>query len=144
MLLPSITSLSIAMKAYSMQQNYERMLITSIYKGLGHIGLSKDDGKTIILVCDKKWYAPYTKKLLERKPYMQDWVYAASNHSPAHFGNYMNFYGINARTALPSSLSDSEEALIIENKAEKVYSHYLYDIYQTVHKGEEKILLCVK
>ncbi len=142
MLLPSITSLSIAMKAYSMQQDYERMLITSVYKGLGHIGLSKDDGRTIILVCDKKWYAPYTKKLLEQKPYMKDWVYAASNHSPAHFGNYMNFYGINALTS--SSLSDSEETLILENKAEKLYSHYLYDIYRGVHKGEEKILLCVK
>ena len=49
MLIPAITSLYIAMKAYSMQQDYERMLITSLYDGLAEIGLSKDDNQKLPL-----------------------------------------------------------------------------------------------
>ncbi|MBQ9183949.1 MAG: glucosyltransferase domain-containing protein [Neisseriaceae bacterium] len=138
MLIPAITSLYIAMKAYSMQQDYERMLITSIYDGLAEIGLSKDDNQKITFMCTRTWYAPYTKKLLERKPYMADWVYAASNHTPAHIGNYLNLYQINAEVDMILSKK------FVDNKTQKIYSHYLYSIHKSVIDNKEKIIICIK
>ena len=138
MLIPAITSLYIAMKAYSMQQDYERMLITSIYDGLAEIGLSKDDNQKITFMCNRTWYAPYTKKLLERKPYMADWVYAASNHTPAHIGNYLNLYQINAEVDMILSKK------FVDNKTQKIYSHYLYSIHKSVIDNKEKIIICIK
>ena len=126
------------MKAYSMQQDYERMLITSIYDGLAEIGLSKDDNQKVTFMCNRSWYAPYTQKLLERKPYMAQWVYAAGNHTPAHIGNYLNLYQINAEVDMFLSKK------FVENKTKKIYSHYLYSIHKGVVDGQEKLIICVK
>ncbi|MBP3220770.1 MAG: hypothetical protein J6M43_01870, partial [Neisseriaceae bacterium] len=138
MLIPTITSLCIAMKAYSMQQDYERILITSIYQGLGKIGLSKEDNQKITFMCNRTWYAPYTKKVLERKPYMTDWVYSASNHTPAHFGNYMDLYQINAEVDMVLSKK------FVQNKTEQIYSHYLYSIHRGKVNEQEILIVCVK
>lgn len=138
MIVPTITSLYIAMKTYSMQQDYERMLITSIYKGLGDIGLSKDNPQKITFMCNRTWYAPYTKKVLERKPYMADWVYSASNHTPAHIGNYLNLYHINAEVDMIASKK------FVANKTEKIYSHYLYSIHRGKVNEQEMLIVCVK
>ena len=126
------------MKAYSMQQDYERMLITSLYDGLAEIGLSKDDNQKITFMCNITWYAPYTQKLIERKPYMAQWVYAAGNHTPAHIGNYLNLYHINAEVDMVLSKK------FVQNKTKEIYSHYLYSIHQGVVDGQEKLIVCVK
>ena len=89
-------------------------------------------------MCNIAWYAPYTQKLLERKPYMAQWVYAAGNHTPAHIGNYLNLYQINAEVDMVLSKK------FVYNKTEQIYSHYLYSIHRGEIDGKEKLIICVK
>lgn len=144
-IIPAIVVLCIFTNTASMQNKYERMLITSIYNGLSNIEL--DEKQKLYFACDHNWFSPYTKKVVDRYPYMMGFIYTDHLRKWYFIREYMGNYHIkNAQEFSYSKLDDVNIKNMLQTSKESThkYHHYLYDIYEYQNKNNKKdIVICI-
>ena len=144
-IIPAITILCITTNTASIQAKYERMLITSMYDGLSKIELQ--DGQKIYFACDHHWFSPYTKKVIDKYPFVMDFILTDHLRKWYFIKEYMGNYRIeNSQEFYYMDLSDEKikNMLQTSEKSTHKYHHYLYDIYEV--KGDNNkndIVVCV-
>ena len=136
-IIPAIVVLCIYTKAASIQEKYDRMLITSLYDGLSKVEIKEN--QKIYFTCNQHWYAPYTKKVVERYPYMMGFIYTDYLRRYWFIREYLGDYNIDT-TNISSVYAKNESDYNAMYQSNRLVSHYLYDIYE----WQDNIYVCVK
>lgn len=136
-IIPAIVVLCIYTKAASIQEKYDRMLITSLYDGLSKVEIKEN--QKIYFTCNQHWYAPYTQKVVERYPYMMGFIYTDYLRRYWFIREYLGDYNIDT-TNISSVYAKNESDYNAMYQSNKLVSHYLYDIYE----WQDNIYVCVK
>ncbi len=150
---PSISMLCIFSYAFKLQKQYEKMMITTLYDGFTFINQHKDEmqkrgiiAKNVIyFMCQNDCLNPYSTKLVQRKAYMQDLLYANTlfNYFVTGLNQYFISYNINNQILTQSQYYIYKRDKEIQEN-EKIYSSYLYDIYYDVNKHVSNYIIYVK
>ncbi|MBO4576356.1 MAG: hypothetical protein J5680_04505 [Neisseriaceae bacterium] len=134
-IIPAITVLCIYTKTASIQEKYDRMLITTFYNGLSQIEIKEN--QKLYFTCNQHWYAPYTQKVVERYPYMMGFIYTDHLRKYYFIQEYLDNFNIHNATAVYAPKQEDYNEMF---HSKKLVTHYLYDIYE----WQNNIYVCVK
>ena len=134
-IIPAVVVLCIYTKAASIQEKYDRMLITSLYDGLSKVEIKEN--QKLYFTCNQHWYAPYTQKVVERYPYMMGFIYTDHLRKYYFIQEYLGNFNIHNATAVYAKSAEDYQEMF---HSKKQATHYLYDIYE----WQDNVYVCVK